>query len=151
MRLTPPCLLALCIALPAQTGPFGIACNTTALIPTLAIGSGAPKIGTTFTLDATWLHPAPVVTFVIGVSRTRWGPLALPFQLQALGRPDCNLYVSGEVVVVVPSTIHAGATLPVAVPNDPLLVGLDLFAQAADFNPGPGLAMTNGYALRIVP
>ena len=133
----------------AQPGPYGFPCNTTSGVPSLTLSRGEPKLGTSFDLSASWLNGGQPVTFVLGDSRTQWGALALPFNLAAIGRPDCNLYASVGILVTLPPGTWAGATWTIPVPNDVRLVGLWCYAQALNDHPAAGLAMTNGFALQI--
>jgi len=76
---------------------------------------------------------------VFGCSRTRFGPLALPFDLTALGAPSNHLYVSMDLVLPHPMikishVIYAGRTI-LAIPQLMQPRSIELFAQLVFLDP----------------
>ena len=41
----------------------------------------------------------PLALFVLGASRTSWGPIPLPMDLTSIGAPGCMLYVSQDILI----------------------------------------------------
>ena len=151
--MKPLVLLSFCLlsalglpALGAQTATFttfGASCGG-AEAPTLT-AQGLPRLGTTYTVQYAGPNQSTFVQACIyrtsrpihflGVSRTGWGSLQLPYLVpMALtnGDPGCNLLVSIEVatpMVQIGTTFVS--TMPIPLPNDPALLGGDLFHQWA--------------------
>jgi hypothetical protein len=112
--------------------------------------SGSSAIGNSLALGAE-TGPVSVGSLVaIGFSNTVVGPLTLPLDLGVFGAPGCRLYTSADAIT---PPIATGATVSLAIPSLPALVGALLFAQAAILDSSPnanaaGLAFTD--AARIV-
>ena len=49
----------------------------------------------------------------------------------------------------IPANINGAATLPLAIPNDPNLVGRVLYAQAVFFDNGVAKSFSNGLRIRL--
>jgi len=95
---------------------------------------------------------------LIGSSNTSWHAAPLPFSLGTLGMPQCKLLVSPDFVFSAsasgsgPGKGHASVTL--ALPGDPGLIGATFYAQWYVVDPGPAFfpgAMTRGLAITIQP
>jgi len=92
--------------------------------------------GGSVSLQATTTTFSPRPTYaliVIGASRTRFGPIALPLDLTRFGAGGNHLYVSMDVVVsVTPIQTHISldARLTIPIPNQRSLEGAQLFAQS---------------------
>ena len=129
---------------PATVTPFGSACSGPAGTPQLAaVGGGVPSIGQTLTLRASPV--SAFALFLFGWSDTASGSIALPYSLAPHGAPGCNVLVSPDAVFGVVG--GPAATIPVAVPFAPVLVGLQFFNQAVSFDAGAnalGLTVSNG-------
>lgn len=96
--------------------------------------------------------------FFGGLSDRRHGPLNLPFPLDALWAPGCTLYTSLEWQWPTiddfsrVSTFWASADL--SLPNDPRLLGVEIYSQAVQFDPtanGFGAIFSNGARTRVIP
>jgi hypothetical protein len=130
---------------PADYVVFGSGCRGSNGVPELAPAPGQwPWLGEEFTLELRDLPPSPFLLLLFGTSRVRWGPVALPVELQHLGMPQCTLWVSGEVVIPV---VSAGgrANLTMRLPTEPSLVGAAFYNQSwnVDWLANPGLATTS--------
>lgn len=115
----------------AWSAGYGTACSGGGLTPTLAVVAGSsPRIGTTFTLQASGLSASVVATLgAVGFGNTTWGGLPLPFDLSAIGMTGCSLWLDPALTAVLSQTATT-ATLPIVLPNDPSIIGRALFAQA---------------------
>jgi hypothetical protein len=135
---------------PASFRSFGTACAGTAGMPQLA-ANGLPWLGNTVTLSLTSLPTNTVALLCLGYSNTSWPPLALPFSLAAAGMPGCTLYASGQLIV--PAIVNGTtASLPLAIPQGPELLGAPFYAQSLVLDPpanAPGLTVSNAGAGRI--
>jgi hypothetical protein len=120
----------------ARWWPFGEGCPGSAGTPTIAPAAGSgPQLGTNFTLGLGNLPAAgtPVVVMV-GVSRTLWGTTPLPFDLAAIGAPNCALAVSIDATATLVSTSTVGS-FSIFVPPIPSLAGAALHWQGAVVDP----------------
>jgi hypothetical protein len=106
-----------------------------------------PRIGQPFSVTLSNLPLHQPGTVYIGFSRTSWGVILLPLDLNPLGLQGCRLFLSLELGFGIASTGPFGV-LPFGftLPNDPNLVGVEFFNQAflldLGANPG-GLVTTN--------
>lgn len=123
--------------------PYGTGCKGAAGIPVLRGIGGAPKLGTSnFALDLTKARPKAVAVFALSAA-----PATLP-----IGR--CTLLVSlaGSVLEGRLTDANGAARIPLAVPNNPSLVGINFYTQAIVIDPNGSLlgqfALSNG--LRVL-
>ena len=133
----------------AGYGFFGAGCAGTLGIPTVT-NTTQPVVGGTLSTNLANLQFG-IAVMVIGVSNTLSGGLIpLPLDLGVLGAPGCNLRVSLDVTDTV---IGAGTTANwnFAIPNNPALVGFQLFNQAAsvDTTNAFGFVMSDAYAWMV--
>jgi hypothetical protein len=126
--------------------PFGTGCAGSGGVPALAAAAGQlPWIASTFTVSFTNLpSPAPVFA-CIGLSRTAWGALALPYPLAGFGMPGCSAWIDPAVVTFL---LGAGgaASWPFGIPSNLQLQGVQFFVQGvvADVGANPAnLTVTN--------
>ena len=138
------------VAAPATVVPFGSGCAGPMGTPQLfRLSPSLPWIGYTITLGT-----APVSAFVLvlfGWSNTVSGSITLPYSLAPHGAPGCSVLVSPDAVFGVVGA-GSGATMAVAVPFAPSLVGMQFFNQVVSFDPGAnalGLTTSNGTASTI--
>jgi hypothetical protein len=127
---------------------FGTGCAGSNGVPALA-GVDAPRIGTPFVLNLSNLALASSSAFVFtGISNTSSPLGALPLSLAGIGMPGCTLYVSADVLSIVP--VAAGnATWSLPIPANAALIGQPFYNQAASIDPAAnaaGLAASNAGA-----
>ena len=108
---------------------FGAGCTGSAGTPTLAASAGqTPNIGKTFAVTMTNLPTSGTAFGVLGLSKTNWGTLTLPFNLSIIGMTNCVLRVEG--LVLIPVTYTGGvAKWQVAIPDWPMLLGAKFYQQ----------------------
>ncbi|MCR9245607.1 MAG: hypothetical protein NXI31_11285 [bacterium] len=128
-------------------------CSTSVGAATLE-SSYLPILGQTPDLELTASGPtnaAAVIAF--GLDNSQWAAGPLPFDLAAYGLPSCELRVRPDATRFV--TLTAGvATAPFAVPRDPGLTGIVIFAQGFVADPAAntgGILASNEVALTIGP
>ncbi|MCA8978133.1 MAG: PKD domain-containing protein [Planctomycetes bacterium] len=121
----------------AGYGFFGRGCPGTMGISTL-LPSGDPVLGTTLTVTANHL-PTSSALMVMGVSNTTSAFGALPYDLAAFGAPGCWLRVSPEMARLFTGTLNR-ADWVLGIPNNGHLFGVQLYQQAAVFDPGANAA-----------
>lgn len=108
-----------------------------------------PWLGTTMQVDVTNV-PQAIAILTTGLDDRLWGATSLPLDLSALGMPGCELRVAPEVAALGFGVGTVGFS--VAVPNQPVLLSLWFFQQAAVPDPGLnplGLVMTNSAVATI--
>lgn len=135
----------------AAVDVLGVGCAGANGRPTLAAGGATlPRIGTTFDLQAASLSRSGLSFVLFGSDSAQWNGLPLPLDLTDLGMFGCTLY--HDIFLTVPVFVSplGDATLPLAVPADPNLVGSGFFVSAlsVDRAANPfGLILSN--ALRV--
>ena len=120
--------------------PFGTGCPGSAGAPALALRAGLmpyPSNAVTVDIALVPLNAAVIVSF--GLSRTQWGPLALPLDLTNVGMPGCTLYASVEASLLLFAAGN-GAALTFPIPNHQALVGLAFYNQAFVLDPAANAA-----------
>ncbi|MEM7200724.1 MAG: hypothetical protein AAF628_10685 [Planctomycetota bacterium] len=127
---------------------FGQGCHGPTLGP-----RGLPALGSTFDLALT-AHPDALTVLLFGHSDqvATGGGQPLPFALNALGAPGCELLVSGETQIRLVADAAGRALFPVAMPRNPGLIGQTFFNQLVVVDPSAnplGVALSQGGAGRI--
>ncbi|GEM_PF-2809434 len=125
---------------------FGVSCpmdrNRASAIPTNP-GSPLP-----FRLFLHGGMPSSVAVAALGVSKTAFGSLKLPYDLSPLGLKGCSIYVSQDFLLPLPTNASGSVEWVVKVPYDRNLAGGRFFAQwigiDSRVNPGLPLALSNG-------
>jgi PKD repeat protein len=113
----------------AGYGFFGAGCAGTLGI-THVLNANQPVIGGTVTLNLDNLEFG-IAVMVLGLSNTlSGGAIPLPLDLGILGAPGCPLRVSLDATDTVVGT-GTTATWSFAIPSNPLLLGFQLYNQAA--------------------
>ena len=109
--------------------------------------SGLPQLGNkmSVTLDQARASSSAVLT--LGFSNTLWAGIPLPFDLTPLGGTGCSLF--NAIIMIMPVTTGGTgqASLPVAIPNDPFLLGAPFYNQWIVVDPQAnslGLAFSAG-------
>jgi hypothetical protein len=142
--------------IPSQVVPFGQGCGTDRA---MRLQARTPAvIGGILDLYAYDMpRPASAAGFVgwyLFGSSDRFGPFgALPTDLGSLfpGNGGCELYVSTDGGLAGPLILSGGAhALPLPVPNDSRLVGVDVYTQVLIVDPAfASLRLYTSNALRI--
>lgn len=129
----------------ATYATFGSGCAGSLGTPALGAGAGQrPSTGASFTLLASNVPGFAALLF--GTSTAAWGALSLPASLQVVGMPGCDLLVRPDATT---TFVASGgiAQVPVAIPNQPALIGLafhnQLFASDPPAN-AAGITASNG-------
>jgi hypothetical protein len=128
---------------------YGTGCAPTTPLPVLDLTSGSPQVNSSFTMTGSYLFPSWPSVLHVGFSNRSWLGLNLPFPLGAIGFPNCSILASGEVGFPRLTSASGGRLDVFTIPDNPTLRGLDLYLQAIALQPTPGLAMSNGFALRV--
>lgn len=135
---------------------FGVGCfGTAGFIPALGT-KGTTRIGSTdfeVTLSKAVGGRGATAWLIVGVSRESWGSIRLPIYFGG----QCFLLVSGEIRLrlTVSGGNHPGqgtAKVPIKIPNDLSLTGLQTFFQWAVHDVGAGysnLAFSNAGILNL--
>jgi hypothetical protein len=130
---------------------FGAGCaNATGLDPRLG-WQGLPIRGSSFVIKLRQAESNGLAVFWLGASDTSWLSLALPWEAGPLGAQGCRLRVSPDALFAAPVDGNGGATLPVAVPANASLAGLEVFAQSASTSAANalGFAASDALAIRV--
>jgi hypothetical protein len=123
----------------ASSAQIGSGCPGSNGTPVLAAVSPL-RIGGAFTTVLRGLAPAATIAAIAsGVSTTSWRLGLLPADLTPFGLTGCTLFVSTDVVSVLP-VVGGAATLTVDVPVSPLLVGQAFHQQGLSIDPGVNAA-----------
>lgn len=135
----------------ANATVYGSGCGAPALEMT---PTGMPVIGGV--ASAAILNapgPQPYGAVALGYSNTTSMGSSLPMDLGSLGMPGCQLLQSGDVVgLAVTPNLGTMLQFAVAIPSDPLLVGLSFYTQAYCAALGQNaleVIVSNGVAWRI--
>ncbi|MGH7149458.1 MAG: integrin alpha, partial [Planctomycetota bacterium] len=141
--------------------PFGSGCRGAGgFVPAIS-SAGLPTPGSTpFSIELTEALGGSFAVLVLGLSNTAWTAFSipLPWNLAFLGMPACDLLVSGDFLLPAvasgsgPGT--GGASVLLAIPPDPNLVGATFYSQwwtsLLGLNLIPG-ALSGGLAITIRP
>ncbi len=117
--------------------PYGTAsCLGSNGIPQIS-GTGIPRIGMGYSVQLAAAPPATVAMLHFGESSTSWLGLPLPFPLSQLGGgTGCRLYASGEAFVTVWTDAAGGASMPIPIPAETVLIGGAVRHAWSIFDPG---------------
>ena len=128
---------------------FGVGClNAVGLEPRLG-WQGLPKQGQAFSIKLRQAEPNTFAFFWLGLSDSYWLGLQLPFEGSSLGAPGCSLLVSADIPFPVAIDSNGHAALSVAVPVNPSLAGMQVFAQSASSSGANALGFASSDALVI--
>ena len=84
---------------------------------------------------------------LLGLSDQVWSGGALPQSLASIGAPGCSLLVSPDDAFARTTNIFGRAAVDLSIPNNPSLVGQQLFHQWVVLDAGAnglGVALSNG-------
>lgn len=134
--------------------PFGTACAATGQPTPRTAASGLLQRGSgTFAFELQNAAPGAAGLLWIGLSRRyAFGQPVLPYGLAGHGAPGCTLWASTEAPFFLVADAAGRATVPLPIPNDPLLQRAVVFAQAAAAVPGAnalGWLFAGGLAARV--
>jgi hypothetical protein len=128
----------------AASQTYGAGCPGNRGVPALGVQAGSvPRVGTTYTLQASNLPWSGDVFFFLGLSDTSYGGSSLPLDLGMLGAPGCRLLASSEAVHLL-ANVLGNAQWSYVVPPFP---GVSLFAQVLPVDFGAnnlGITTSNG-------
>lgn len=130
---------------------FGNGCaGTLGQAPSL-VSSDRPWLAETFDMAITPVPANTIGIVVMGLSNTFSGAVPLPVSLAAIGMPGCDLQVDP---VLIGGLLATGTTAnwALAIPNDPTLLGGDIYVQGGAFDLGAnaaGIIVANHGQLRI--
>lgn len=131
---------------------FGAGCRGSHGVALTHTASGTPLVAGAVTYALAAALPATPTVFMVGVSDRRLFQLPLPFEATPLGAPGCWLYC--DHVVMLPGRADSNGTqsIPVAVPDDPSLIGGRIFSQFFAVDPtgnAAGLTSSNAVETRL--
>jgi hypothetical protein len=139
----------------ARSEPYGAGCVGSIGAPGLALlAPSTPVVGTAMNLQVSNVPGIFVPALgAMGVSRSSWLGLPLPFDLTPAGIPGCLLHQSADVTIALGAPNGTGLVpWPIAIPNNPLLLGSELYFQALTIEL-PGFprwsSLSNGLAVRL--
>jgi hypothetical protein len=111
----------------ASYSPYGAGCAGTLGVPELrAMSSVRPTLGAAFGLTLDKI-PFGAGVIAIGASNTMFGPFTIPYDLSVFGMPGCSLWA--DLVASAPVAGQPSASLPFGIPNNPALVGAEVYVQ----------------------
>ena len=132
---------------------YGSKCAGSNGSPALSAQTGSrPRIGTSFVFSMANLPtlPAPL-TVMLGVSRTSYQSLALPFDLTPINMLGCRLYAAADLTVA-GANIGGTGIASLAIPGSTTLLGQAVYTQAfvVDLQGNPfGATLTDAAQLLI--
>lgn len=131
---------------------IGIGCaNNTGRDPRMG-WQGLPRPGQSFSLMLRDAEPSGFGFLWLGLSDTYWAPFgSLPFDAAPLGAPGCLLRVSADVPFPLLVDPSGRASFAQALPPNPLLLGLEVFAQTASSSTANafGFATSDALVIRV--
>lgn len=147
---------------PGYLERFGTSCPGSVVFQGQPLGfqlslGGRPALSGTLSLTVAALHPQSLTMLAIGRSKSSWAGANLPLDLSGLGAPNCQIYVSLDVLVpgvaqAAGSTSIGSTRYTLPIPNNASLIGRTFYLQAAGQDRGANalqMVTTNAYELRI--
>lgn len=123
----------------AMATPFGVSCSGGGLSPQLRAIT-QPTLGGTLTMRITGLDASVSLALgVVGFDDLQWSNTPLPWALDGLGMPGCNLYVSPAITELLPRTTTV-ATWTETIPAATAFLGIGWFAQGLLLAPAANAA-----------
>jgi hypothetical protein len=135
----------------APYSTYGIGCpSSVAVVPALLKRPGnKPAAGVSFTVDVLDLPEEALTVGILGFERDDWQGIPLPFELEFLGMTGCRLWLHPARVYTLGQAVNGTVSWTLNIPADPLLVGIEIFQQAAVVDPSAnpfGLVLSNANA-----
>ncbi len=124
---------------------YGTGCAVTTP-PSLTVASGTPSLGSLFVLAANGMQAAAPTILLLGNSDKVWGSVPLPYTLVIPAPTNCRILASGEAIFAGAAGGNGTALFPLAIPNNPVLRGVQLYHQAASLDVQQQLSLTNAGA-----
>lgn len=119
----------------ARTLEFGTGCAGSNGVPHLrSVPGSLPVLGTTFSTETVAIPSSAPVFLFLGFSDTVYLGLNLPLGLGGIGLPQCELYVSGDVVIPIPN-VGGTATWSVVIPTQPVFMRTCIHLQSIVVDP----------------
>ena len=109
--------------------------------------SGLPVIAKSMNVTLGNGPATTVALLTLGFNKSQWAGLPLPFDLTNLGATGCSLQNSISMVLATNTNTQGSALLPLAIPNDPTLIGGNFYNQWVVMAPGAnnlGVLFTGG-------
>ncbi|MCA8976191.1 MAG: S8 family serine peptidase, partial [Planctomycetes bacterium] len=120
-------------------------------VPRLSV-VGTPRTGQTTNLDLSGALPSSAAFLAIGFSSTNWSGGALPYPLEPLGAPGCSVLTSADSRQLLVIDALGAAHGSLSIPNNPVFVHLQLYAQYIVLHPTAnslGMVVTAGSHLSV--
>jgi len=118
----------------ASAASYGAGCTTAA--PTMSAAS-VPQLGSNMVATITSVPgPNPFGLVALGFSDTTSNIGSLPMDLSSFGMTSCFLLQSAEITGVAAAASPSSLDFSLALPNDPLLIAVNVFTQAFCYAPG---------------
>jgi hypothetical protein len=116
---------------PAGLVPFGEGCTgSNGVNPVIDARGGSPAIGNqAFTIRGSRMPQYPLGVFLLGTSNTSVFGVPLPLDLSGIGAPGCLLRVNLSFVGFAAGNLAGMCSFPLAIPNDPSLIGASAYTQ----------------------
>ena len=126
---------------------FNKGCGPVATWPRMAVTAGTPKINTQLTVRGSLLAVSTMSITAIGLSNTIWNGVKLPFMIDPVPGPACQLLVAPDILLFGMTTTNGLRSWTFGVPNDPKIIGLKVYLQMA--TGGALTHMTEGLELTV--
>jgi hypothetical protein len=138
----------------AQTGgfkTFGKGCPGTNSAPAIS-SSGVPLLGQKFAFYVKTGMKSGKAVLIIGATNTDYKGLKLPFPLDTIGAPGCQLYVGLSVMIPTALDSNGIGTNAYVIPKDVSIIGAQLYCQyyVSDPKANPLGLVTSDAALAVV-
>lgn len=126
---------------PAEVTSFGAGCAGTQGVPRLAAAAGSqPWLGGNFDLLLDRAPTQASVILKVGLSKSSWSGLTLPFDLSVFGMTNCPLLVSPDVPLPLRADSRGEARQSIYIPLRANLLGAGAYLQAFVADPGANAA-----------
>ena len=133
---------------------YGYGCQGSSGKAPLISSTGAPKTGNgSFAVLVSDAKAQSAGALFVGYNRSKFGNvIALPWELTPLGAPKCWLWTDIAFITTAATSATGQGSAPLPIPNNPALVGQDLFFQWAVIDQGAnksGLSFSSGGMARL--